>query len=149
MLVPVAAPPPPKVQLLDLLCSSLSGSVRSVYLAVNLPSWLTIPMNILSSGTVIGGCISINYCSRLVGVGSNFILVYHVSQELQAGFSEFAFVWLECCPCCLNSVKDCGYSGVVLSLTFSKDKHIICLAVATFYVFQYVAHPLLKVFRST
>ena len=64
-------------------------------------------------------------------------------------FSKFAFVWVESCPCYLNSVKDCCYSGVVLGLTFSKDEHVVCLAEDTFRVFQYVAHPLLKVFRST
>ena len=42
---------------IDLLSSSRSGCVSSASLGVNFPSWFTIPMNLRSAETDVGGCI--------------------------------------------------------------------------------------------
>ena len=47
----------PHVQVLDRLSSVQRGWVNSAKLGVNFPSWLTMPINLLSSGTNVGGLI--------------------------------------------------------------------------------------------
>ena len=47
----------PHVQTLDLHKSSQSGCVISARLGMNFPSWLAIPMNLLSSDTEVGALI--------------------------------------------------------------------------------------------